>query len=166
LTAFFIGEYVMRDDLVQLIRPSVEALGFEFWGLEFMGSSKHKSLLRVYIEHERGISVDDCETVSRQLSRVLDVEDVIHHEYVLEVSSPGLERPLFYPTQYPHYCGATLALRLEVPIDGQRNFKGVLQQAGTKSIVLQTADKELEINFDQIQKAHLVADWSKAKEQK
>lgn len=154
----------MRDDLVMLLKPSIEALGYEFWGLEFSGSSKHKSLLRVYIDHEQGIAVEDCEKVSRQLSRVLDVEDPIHGEYMLEVSSPGMDRALFYPAQYPHYCGEILSVKTQMPIDGQRNFKGVLAKAFDDKIVLIENGKEISIDFSNIQKAHVVVDWNKIKE--
>jgi ribosome maturation factor RimP len=150
----------MRDDLVALLKPSIEALGYEFWGLELAGSSKGKSLLRVYIDHEQGISVDDCEAVSRQLGRVLDVEDPIHGEYTLEVSSPGLDRPLFYLEQYPAFCGEKLSVKTLAPINGQRNFKGVLSKAFDDKIVLLEQDKEVIIDFSNIQKAHIIVEWN------
>ena len=156
----------MHEGLIKLLRPNVEALGFEFWGLEFVSSGKNRSLLRVYIDQEAGISVDNCEAVSRQLSRVLDVEDLILREYTLEISSPGLERPLFYPEQYAHYCGSQVLVKVMAPIKGQRNFKAVLLRVGTESIVLQAAAEEIEISFGNIQKAHIIADWSHIKEQK
>ncbi len=154
----------MRDDLVDLLKPSVEALGYEFWGLEFAGGGKRKSLLRVYIDQEQGISVEDCELVSRQLSRVLDVEDPIKTEYALEVSSPGLDRTLFYPEQYPHYCGELMSVKTIVPIAGQRNFKGVLSAVHKDKIILVEADKEVSIDFDNIHRANLIIDWHKVKE--
>lgn len=154
----------MLDDLVALLKPNIEALGYEFWGLEFAPGNKRKSLLRVYIDHEQGISVEDCETVSRQISRVLDVEDPIRAEYTLEVSSPGLDRTLFYKEQYPHYCGEVLSVKTQLPIMGQRNFKGVLAKVLEDSIILVEQDKEFSIEFSNIQKAHVVVDWNKIKE--
>lgn len=150
----------MRNDIVELVKPSIEALGYEFWGLELSGSSKRKSLLRIYIDHEQGISVEDCEKVSRQLSRVLDVENPIHGEYMLEISSPGIDRALFYKEQYPAYCGEKLSIRTQLPIDGQRNFKGVLVKAFDDKILLLEDDKEVSIDFSNIQKAHIIVEWN------
>lgn len=81
------------DDLNALLGPVVEAMGYEFWGLEYLQG--RGAVLRIFIDKDDGISVDDCAAVSHQASGVLDVEDLISGEYNLEVSSPGMERPLF-----------------------------------------------------------------------
>jgi ribosome maturation factor RimP len=150
----------MHSNLVDLLKPSIEALGYEFWGLEFAGARSNKGTLRVYIDHEQGISVDDCEKVSRQVGRILDVEDPIKSEYMLEVSSPGLDRTLFFPHQYAAYCGEILSVKAQLPIDGQRNFKGILQKVVDNKIIITEANKEVSIDFSNIQKAHLVIDWN------
>ncbi len=92
-----------EQQIQQMLEPTVEALGFDLWGVEYLSQGRH-SVLRVYIEHEKGISVDDCAAVSEQVSGVLDVEDPITGEYTLEVSSPGMDRLLFKLEQYPGLC--------------------------------------------------------------
>lgn len=137
------------------IQEVVSGLGFELWGMEFLSQGKH-SVLRVYIENENGINVDDCAKVSHQVSALLDVENVIRGEYILEISSPGLDRILFKPDQYLHYCGDTLQLSLKAPIDGASKVKGELMAVEADHIVVKTDKGELSISFDQIQKARLV----------
>ena len=91
------------QQITDMLRTTVEALGFELWGIEYLSQGRH-SVLRVYIEAENGIAVEDCATVSEQVGSVLDVEDPITGEYTLEVSSPGMDRLLFKLDQYPGLC--------------------------------------------------------------
>ena len=98
----------LEQRLSEMLNPAVEALGFELLGVEFVRAGKH-SILRVYIDHENGINVDDCADVSHQVSAVLDVEDPINTEYNLEVSSPGMDRPLFKAAHYAQVVGETVA---------------------------------------------------------
>jgi ribosome maturation factor RimP len=137
------------------IQEVVSGLGFELWGIEFLSQGKH-STLRVYIEHENGITVDDCAKVSHQVSAVLDVENVIRGEYMLEISSPGLDRLLFKPDQYLHYCGDIIQLSLKTALDGSSKMTGELLAVDLDHIVLKTDKAEHQIAFDQIQKARLV----------
>lgn len=153
--------------LTELLEPAVKALGFELWGLEYLPSGRH-SLLRVFIDHENGISVDDCEKVSRQISAVLDVEEPISEEYVLEVSSPGLDRILFKPSQYLTYCGQMIFVRLVSPMPspagsgGSRKFKGILKEVSLgeiefdQKIILDVDGFIQTILFSNIQKAQVV----------
>jgi len=113
----------IEERIEQLIAPAVEALEFELWGVEFVRAGKH-STLRVYIDRDDGISVDDCARVSHQVSAVLDVDDPISAEYFLEVSSPGMERPFFKAAQYAAYIGEQVAVELTTPQQGKRKFKG------------------------------------------
>ncbi len=145
----------MRQDLLALIKPVVEDLGFELWGLEFKPSG-NASVLRVFIDKEAGIAIEDCEVVSRQLSRVLDVEDPIIEEYVLEVSSPGLNPGLFFMEQYAHFCGEVLQVKSQLAIEGQKNFKGELKKVHEDSIEIEDHDRIVRINFDNIAKASVV----------
>ena len=108
--------------LRQLLQPVVEALGCELWGLELQSGGKTK-LLRIYIDRaEEGVGIEDCERVSRQSSAVLDVEDAINGEYILEVSSPGMDRPLYELSQYEQFIGEDISLRLRFPYEGRRKF--------------------------------------------
>jgi ribosome maturation factor RimP len=144
-----------RDQkIAALLAPTVEALGFDLWGVEYLSQGRH-SLIRVYIEHPRGISVDDCASVSEQVSGVLDVEDPISGEYTLEVSSPGVDRPLFRLGQYPAYVGETIELRLRSAFDGKRKFKGVLTGLEGDDVVIQVDDHEYLLPYDTIEKARV-----------
>ena len=141
--------------LARMIEPAVKALGFELWGIEFFAQSKRK-LLRIYIDGPNGINVDDCAAVSHQVSGILEVEDPIAGEYVLEVSSPGMDRPLFKLDQYERYIGEELKLRLKIPYEGRRNFSGVLTAVENDEIVLHEGDTEYLLPFETIDKAHIV----------
>ncbi|ETN93207.1 Ribosome maturation factor RimP [Gammaproteobacteria bacterium MOLA455] len=141
--------------LKALLQPVVEALGCELWGLQLESGGKRK-LLRIYIDREEGISVEDCERVSRQSSAVLDVEDAISGEYVLEVSSPGMDRPLYELGQYERYIGEDVSLRLRFAYDGRRNFKGRLVGVDGDEIVLVVADTEYLFPVEGIDKANVV----------
>ena len=144
-----------RDDKLQaLLAPTVEALGYELWGLEFLKQGRH-SLLRVYIDSEHGIQVDDCAKVSEQVSALLDVEDLISGEYVLEVSSPGVDRRLFTAEQYPAYVGEELEVKLRRPFEGRRKFKGILRGVEDSDIVLLVDDHEYLLPFGDVDRAQL-----------
>ena len=141
--------------LRELLQPVVEALGCKLWGLELQSGGKRK-LLRIFIDSDDGIGVEDCERVSRQSSSILDVEDAINGEYVLEVSSPGMDRPLYELAQYEKYKGEDITLRLRFPYDGRRNFKGRLTGVDGDEIVLVVADTEYLFPIEGIDKANVV----------
>jgi ribosome maturation factor RimP len=141
--------------LKALLQPVVKALGCELWGLQLEAGGKRK-LLRIYIDREEGIGVEDCERVSRQSGAVLDVEDAISGEYVLEVSSPGMDRPLYELAQYERYIGEDVSLRLRFPYDGRRNFKGRLVGVDGDEIILVVADTEYLFPVEGIDKANVV----------
>src|SRR5690606_6685193 len=105
----------MEDRLYDMLEPAVAALDFILWGVEFVRAGKH-STLRVYIDSDNGVTVDDCADVSYQVSAILDVEDPIQSEYYLEVSSPGMERPFFKVEQYALYIGEIAAVELTMEI--------------------------------------------------
>ena len=111
--------------LTQLLRPTVEDMGYVLWGIELISPGRRPTV-RVYIDADAGISVDDCAQVSHQVSGVLDVEDPIKGEYTLEVSSPGVDRLLFEPAQYEPYVGEMVDIRLRLPVEGRRRFRGTL----------------------------------------
>jgi len=141
--------------LDEMIRPVVEGLGFEFWGMEFVSQGKH-SVLRVFIDSENGIMLEDCEVVSRQVSGVMDVEDPIAGEYALEVSSPGMDRPLYTLDQFGRYAGHKVSLRLRMPFDGRRKFEGVLKGIEGSDVVIVVEDNEYLFPVDSIDKANVV----------
>nr|MBO2510156.1 ribosome maturation factor RimP [Gammaproteobacteria bacterium] len=143
------------EDLQGLLAPVVEALGYECWGIEFLSQGRH-SLLRVYIDKPDGILVDDCEVVSRQISGVLDVEDPISSEYTLEVSSPGMDRPLFKLEQFARHAGEQVKIRLRIPFEGRRNFQGLLRGVEEQDVVVLVDDHEYLLPIDSIDKANIV----------
>lgn len=145
------------ENIQAIVRPVVESLGYELVGIEYLLQGKH-GLLRVYIDTEDGVTVDDCQRVSHQLSGVLDVEDVIRGQYQLEISSPGLDRPLFTEEHFARFAGHMAKLRLAVPVDGQRKFKGVLLGVEDGKIRVQVGDDELTFPLSAIDKANLVAE--------
>jgi len=141
--------------LKELLAPVVESMGFTFWGLEFLPNGK-RSMLRVFIDKPDGITVDHCAEVSRQLSAVLDVEDPITQEYTLEVSSPGMDRPLFTSEQYLQYANHIIEMRLRMPFEGRRKFKGQLIGIEQGDVVLVVDEHEYLLPLELIEKANVV----------
>ncbi|MCB1893920.1 MAG: ribosome maturation factor RimP [Zoogloeaceae bacterium] len=138
-------------DVAAIVEQVVSGMGFEL--VEFETSPKSR-LLRVFIDQERGITVDDCATVSNQLTRVFEVENVDYDR--LEVSSPGLDRPLKKAADFERFAGHPIQLRTRMPIGNQRNFKGVLIGLADGTVRLETEGGELAFDFDEVEKARLV----------
>jgi ribosome maturation factor RimP len=146
-------ETTLRDLLASL----VTSMGYEFVGCELQKQGRGM-LLRIYIDKDAGITLDDCSKVSHQVSAMLDVEDPIQGQYTLEISSPGLDRPLFEIAHYQKYLGNSVKVRLYAPLDGRRNFVGVLLRVEEGKIHLQVDETEVILPFSEIEKAKLVAD--------
>lgn len=144
-------ETTLRDRLAAV----VTTLGYEFVGCEFRQQGRD-SVLRIYIDNEKGITLDDCTKVSRQVSAMLDVDDPIQGNYHLEISSPGLNRPLFEPHQYQKFMGRSIKVRTYSPINNQRNFVGVLQQVNETDIHLLMDAEEVVLPFSDIEKAKII----------
>lgn len=144
-----------EQQLTELLAPTVEAVGFELLGIEFIRAGKH-STLRLYIDHADGVNVDQCATVSREVSAVLDVEDPIQNEYFLEVSSPGLDRPLFNPEHFAKVVGQKIEVKLAIPQDGRRKFKGQLTHIEDDMLVVEVDGKPYRLLMDNVDKANLV----------
>lgn len=147
----------MQTELNTIIENTVEGLGFELWGMEYRPHGE-SALLRIFIEKETGISVEDCATVSRQVGAVMDVENIIPVAYILEVSSPGMDRVLFTPDQYQDYIGETVKIRTRTPIEERRNFKGSLLSTSESHVKIDVDNQEFEIPFVSIDRARLVLD--------
>ena len=148
----------IADKVFSIINPIVIDMGFELLGIEYVGSGKH-SVLRLYIDCEEGVGVNDCETISRQVSSIMDVEDPISGQYNLEVSSPGIERPLFVVAHYQRFLGHDVCIRTYRTVDGRRNFTGcigsVVEVSNTIELVTELGPVTLDI--DLIEKTNLVA---------
>jgi len=143
------------EQLQSMLAPVIEALGYQCWGIEFQSQGRH-SLLRIYIDHADGVLVEDCEKVSRQISGVLDVEDPISAEYTLEVSSPGMDRPLFTIEQFLLHIGEQVKIKLRTPFDGRRNFQGLLRGVEDQDVVVLMEDHEYLLPIDSIDKANII----------
>ncbi|MCC1497073.1 ribosome maturation factor RimP [Alcanivorax sp. 1008] len=145
------------DEIQAMLQPVVESLGYEFWGLEYIQG--RGATLRIYIDRDsdEGISVDDCALVSHQVSGVLDVEDPISGEYNLEVSSPGMERPLFTIEQWARYAGEDIQIRLLAPVAGKRRLTATLTAIEGDDVLLDVKGEALRVPFAQVDRANLVA---------
>ena len=141
--------------ITELIDTTIQALGLDLWGVELLQQGKY-SLLRIYIEREEGVTIEDCEKVSRQVSALLDVEDPIAGEYTLEVSSPGMDRPLFSIEHYLKYVGSEVDLKLRRPLDGRRKFKGQIIKISGDIVGLLVEGSEYSLEFSDIEKASIV----------
>lgn len=146
----------LERKLVEMLKAPVEALGHKLWGLEYIQAGKH-SILRLYIDNEKGIFIEDCAEASRQVSAVMDVEDPISTEYTLEVSSPGVDRPLFTAEQYQAYIGETVKVQLTMPVAGSRNLKGTVTGVDGQMLNLSVDGNELIVALDNIRKGNLIA---------
>jgi ribosome maturation factor RimP len=144
-----------QEQLAELIAPVVESLGCIYWGLEYMSQGRH-STLRIFIDGENGVSLEDCANVSRQVGSVMDVEDPITGEYTLEVSSPGTDRPLYTLEHYTRYVGEQVAIRLRVPFEGRRKFAGLLSGVEGDDVRVVVDDFEYLLPIESIDKANIV----------
>lgn len=154
------GPYMTNEELSQLLEPAIADLGLELVGIEFSPNSG-SSLLRVYIdEAERGITIDDCERASREISALLDVNDPVAGRYTLEVSSPGLERPLFTPAHFERFAGEQVKISVNLPIDGRRRFQGRIEAVDADRVTIEQDGKPVEIAHANIAKARLVPDYA------
>ncbi len=139
----------------KIIEPVINALGIELDDIE-LNKMKGKALLRVFIEKEGGITIDDCAAVSREIEAILDVEDPVPYSYVLEVSSPGLDRPLKRPGDFKRFTGDTIRVVTLEPIGKQTFFVGKIARAGDDALVLLLpADREVTIPYQNISRARL-----------
>ena len=145
-----------EQKLTDMLRPAVEETGKELLGVEFI-SAGNNSVLRLFIDHENGINVDDCAEVSRQVGAILDVEDPISSEYNLEVSSPGVDKPLFEMAHFKTVIGEIVNVKLSMPLNGRRKFKGTLVAIENDTLIVDVDGNEYELAFSNVDKANLVA---------
>lgn len=147
------------ENLLKLIEPVVEGLGYECVGIEYNAHPKH-GMLRIYIDAEQGVGMEDCTKVSHQVSGVLDVEDPIAGEYNLEVSTPGLNRPLFKLQHFEQFIGHTAQVNLFKPVAGRRKITGLIEKIEDGVVCLQENGQVYEVPFQAMSKARLEPDYS------
>lgn len=138
--------------LTQLLKPTIEDMGYALWGIELISPGRRPTV-RIYIDADTGVSVDDCAQVSHHVSGVLDVEDPIKGEYTLEVSSPGVDRLLFEPEQYEPYVGEIVDVRLRLPVQGRRRFKGILMGTDGEMLLVSIDEQEFSLPLRSVDRA-------------
>jgi len=146
----------ISDQVEQLIEAPIKSLGYELVGVEYIKNGPD-TVLRVYIDAEQGISIEDCERVSHQVSGILEVEDTISIAYNLEVSSPGFDRPLFKARDFERFSGSEAKLTMKLPIQGRRNFKGILHGFSDGEILIEVDGEVYALPLTKLAKARLVA---------
>ena len=144
-----------HSELIELLEPVITALGYEMLGIEYF-KQKDGSLLRLYIDSDAGITLDDCTRVNHQVIGVLDVHDPIKERYHLEISSPGLDRPLFTLKQFQRFLGQQVKIKLREKIDERRKFTGVIKAIEETAVLVSEEGNDYLIPADVIDSAHLV----------
>ena len=150
---FYLG--MMLNRLRDLILPIAEGFQKTLWGIEVL-PSRNSNIVRVYIDSSSGVDVDDCANISRQISSLLDVESFLPEKYVLEVSSPGLNRKFFEISQYSAYIGEKVKISLKAPFEQRRNYSGVLTRVGQDNVVIESGEEEFIFPFETIERGNLV----------
>ena len=148
-----------ENELTLLVRSVAEPMGYELVGVEYFQRGTSSAVLRIYIDHEKGITLDDCAAVSHQLSGVLDVEDPISGHYDLEVSSPGLDRPLFVAEHFERFRGSKARLKLAANLGGRRKLEGVLAGVRDEAVLLTVDGETREIPLAMVDSARLVPEF-------
>lgn len=146
--------------LWELFEPVITGMGYELVEIEYHPNPKY-GVLRLYIDRDSGILVEDCSAVSQQISAVLDVEDPISGQYSLEVSSPGMDRPLRRLQDFQRFIGEEIKVKTGMAFEGQRNFKGRLTGVEDDEIIIECDNKEVRLPVATIDKARLVPDFDK-----
>lgn len=151
----------MKDEeLNVLLAPVISDLGLELVGIEF-SPGRGGSLVRVYVDApERPVTIDDCERASREISALLDVNDPVAGRYTLEVSSPGLDRPLFTPAQFARFVGQAVKINVNLPLDGRRRFHGTIKEVEGDRIVIEQDGEPVAIAHANVAKARLAPDYA------
>lgn len=144
-----------KEALVAIVEPAVEQLGYELSDVEVKVGAKD-GLLRLFIDRPEGVTLEDCELVSRQISAMLDVEDPLPGQYVLEVSSPGLDRALTKPAHFQRFMGENVKVKLRFPLQGRRNFRGALRSADEEKIEVEVDGESHSLPLATIESARLV----------
>jgi len=148
----------VREKLVGLVEPLLERLGYELVDLEFAGG-RGSAMLRVFIDREAGVGIEDCEAVSREVSALLDVHDPVPTGYRLEVSTPGFDRVLRKPAHYARFAGAQVAVELAVPREGRRRYAGRLVRSDANGLELMVDGVAVAFPYREVFRARLVPEW-------
>lgn len=154
------GNKTILNEAVAIAEPLINELGCELVDVEYV-ASRGRWILRLYIDKEEGVTIDDCAAVSREIGDALDVRELVGHNYVLEVSSPGLNRPLTRAKDLEMALGKSIKLRTIEPISGSRNITGVLKEHKDGLLTLKTETGIVSVPLERVEKANLIYDFSK-----
>ena len=152
---FFCKRKMDTKYIKDILTEDVRSLGFDIWGIEFFGKHKNQTL-RIYIDKKEGISVEDCEKVSKHVIKLLDVENDFSNKYLLEVSSPGLDRKFFSEKQYLDFIDSAIKVRYINNINKKISVKGILSNVTTEGLLIESEDKRQKVPFSSIIQANLI----------
>jgi len=149
---------VVTARISDLVEPILDELGFELVNVEYL-SERGRWVLRIYIDKEGGVTIDDCAMISGELGDLIDIKGIIEHEYVLEVSSPGLDRPLKREADFLRVIGKKIKVRMTVPVNGRRNFSGYLKDMRDQILYIEAEGGLVTLSWPEIDKANLVYEF-------
>ena len=149
---------LIKRQVADLAEPILNEIGFYLVDVEYL-SHHGRWVLRIYIDKEGGITIDDCAMVSGELGDLIEIKDIIQHEYVLEVSSPGLNRPLKKEADFIRVLGKKIEVRMTVPVKGRRNFSGYLKDFKEQKVFLEVEGVLITLSWPDVDKAKLVYEF-------
>ena len=144
----------MKNEIAELIKPTILSMGYELWGLN-VGQQNNSLKFTLYIDSVNGINIDDCEKVSNQVTHLLDTEEVCGSEYVLEVSSPGFDRILITKEHFDRYLKEKVKVKLKWLVNNRKNIKGVIEKVTDDCVIINDENESYEIKYDSIDSARL-----------
>ena len=150
--------HVITKQVADLVEPILDEMGFELVDVEYL-SKYGRWVLRLYIDKQGGVTIDDCAQVSREIGDLIDVKDIIEHEYVWEVSSPGLDRPLKKEADFIRAVGKKIKVRMAAQVDGRRNFTGYLRNFENGTLRMETEGMMVALPWPEVDKANLVYEF-------
>jgi len=143
-----------KEYIETLLKRDIKSLGYDIWGIELLGSNVNPTL-RIFIDNEKGVTVEDCEKVSKHISKVIEADDTYSINSTLEVSSPGIERKFFNKDQYVNYLGYTIKIRYRDTENQFKSIKGVLTSISEEGLIIKIKNEECFVRFQEIEKANL-----------
>jgi len=152
---FFCKGKMDKNYIKEILAKDIHSLGCEIWGIEFFGKQKNQTL-RIYIDNKNGISIEDCEKVSKHVIKLLDVENDFSNKYLLEVSSPGLDRKFFFEDQYLNYIDCAIKVRYLNELNKKISIKGILSEVTKEGLIVACGDKYQKVPFSSIIQANLI----------
>jgi ribosome maturation factor RimP len=149
---------MITRQITDLIEPILDELGFELVDVDYL-SEHGRWVLRIYIDKVGGVSIDDCARISGELGDLIDIKEIVRHEYVMEVSSPGLNRPLKKEADFIRVIGKKIKVKMTEPVNGRRNFAGYLKDVRDHILYIEDEGGLITLSWPEIDKANLVYEF-------